>query len=912
MGSLQVLEASAEPLDAAFAATKVVSTFAPVVFPKTGDDYLGFRLLEELGRGSFGRVYLAEQYALGGRLVALKLATDLAQDCATLPQLRHTNVVPIHSVHEANGLWAICMPYLGPCTLADVLRKAHANGLTPHSGAELLSSWKQARTTLRNEAPSTVLARPAAPDNARRATFAPAAEPSGEQAPSTLEALSDLPYPLAICRLGAALAEGLAHAHARGILHRDIKPANILITDDGEPVLVDFSLAEDIKPSSAGLFRLGGTLPYMAPEQLREGADGPATVDRRSDLYALGVVLFEALTGHHPFQRGGQGRPRLSLLAPSARTLNADVPERVDTVVRRCLARNPADRYATADQVAADLRCCLEGQPLRHTDDPAAFSRLNRWCARHWAALSIAGVASATAAALFVGATVASTGAAGAAAAEHAALAPKLEANWVELQGDVALLEDFGPAAAEAEKLLAPFGVEGDQDWTAAPTLANLPPEKRAGLKRRIAGALLLLAETELTRGLATPAQAAERTAAAAARIDRAALAWPAAAPPRAVVWMRARVAKAAGAANAAELRQAALALPAGDAEDAQLFAAVAAGAREFSVARAALDEANLRAFDATFLRGLCALAGRDLPAAADLFEQCSIARPGNCYLHLLQGSLHERSQDHDLVGAALHHYSVAAHLRKDLPAPWVGRAEVLYRLQAFNAAERDLETARTIGGEGPRYWLIKSLLLNGLGELEESAAARRQAQSSKPKTTRDLEALPVVGKTVEPSANPLPWSHRDDAAQAMWSAATDTELLAALPQLRRDIELAPELRLLRRCLAQAEAVAGNRAVAFAVLAETAGGKNASKSADAWARAAVLGRSSARCPQDLAAVKAQLARVSGENRFAEIVGTHAAFAALRASPGFAAWLTETTQKASAENGLEEKRTAADS
>src|SRR5206468_1741103 len=125
-----------------------------------------------------------------------------------------------------------------------------------------------------------------------------------------LQMLQGLSFVQAVLWLASRLADGLAHAHERGILHRDLKPANILLTDEGQPMLLDFNLAEDTKrrpTASAAL--LGGTLPYMAPEQLRALQGGHRPLDGRSDLYALGVILFELLTGRHPF-RFRSGPPR--------------------------------------------------------------------------------------------------------------------------------------------------------------------------------------------------------------------------------------------------------------------------------------------------------------------------------------------------------------------------------------------------------------------------------------------------------------------------------------------------------------------------------------------------------------------------------------------------------------------------
>src|SRR5260221_5587323 len=116
------------------------------------------------------------------------------------------------------------------------------------------------------------------------------------------EMLAGMSYVEAILWIGARLADGLAHAHERGILHRDLKPANVLLTDEGQPMLLDFNLAEDTKLRCEGtVAHAGGTLPYMSPEQMAGLVAGGARVDARSDIYSLGVILFELLTGRHPF-----------------------------------------------------------------------------------------------------------------------------------------------------------------------------------------------------------------------------------------------------------------------------------------------------------------------------------------------------------------------------------------------------------------------------------------------------------------------------------------------------------------------------------------------------------------------------------------------------------------------------------
>src|SRR5262249_42656355 len=123
---------------------------------------------------------------------------------------------------------------------------------------------------------------------------------------SILAMLHKLTYVDAVVWIASRLAEGLAHAHDRGILHLDLKPANILLTDEGQPMLLDFNLAQDTKASGKERPMVGGTLSYMSPEHLRAFRREPQSLDARSDLYSLGIILYELLTGRPAFpQRHG-------------------------------------------------------------------------------------------------------------------------------------------------------------------------------------------------------------------------------------------------------------------------------------------------------------------------------------------------------------------------------------------------------------------------------------------------------------------------------------------------------------------------------------------------------------------------------------------------------------------------------
>jgi serine/threonine protein kinase/Tfp pilus assembly protein PilF len=326
-------------------------------WPEPGQTFLGFHLLHRLGQGAFGRVYLAAEPALGHRLVAVKVVAQRGTvEAETLGRLRHPNIVPVYSVREdpLTGLTAICMPYLGGATLCDVLDHAFAGRGRPARARVILDAVSEA-------------ALPDAPE-------------AGREPPAAV--LERGSYLDGVLHVGAQLADALAFIHAQGICHQDLKPSNVLMGRDGRPMLLDFNLSQD-EHSQTRL--LGGTLPYMAPEQLRAiGSKGKSRLvapEARSDLFALGVMLYELLAGAHPFGpvslRLTEQELRRLLLERQRRgprplrQINPEVDRTLERLIARCLAYDPNDRPGSAAELADALRRGLT--PLR---------RAQRWVGR--------------------------------------------------------------------------------------------------------------------------------------------------------------------------------------------------------------------------------------------------------------------------------------------------------------------------------------------------------------------------------------------------------------------------------------------------------------------------------------------------------------------------------------------------
>jgi serine/threonine protein kinase/WD40 repeat protein/tetratricopeptide (TPR) repeat protein len=343
-----------------------------------GDRIGEFRILRKLGEGGMGVVYEAVQESLG-RHVALKVlsqardATDLERfrrEARTAARLHHTNIVPVFAVGEADGLHYYAMQFIHGQGLDLVLREVRALRVPESIPAP------DARSLAASVARSLH-------DSDFAAGSAEADSPSAIACPTTrtdLPGRSESVYYREVARLGAQGAEALAYAHGQGVLHRDIKPSNLLLDTRGTLWITDFGLAK--ADDSGDLTHTGdlvGTLRYMAPERLR----GRSEV--RSDVYALGATLYELLALRPAFPDSD----RLALLEriarqppPSLRSHEPRIPRDLETIVLKAMARDPADRYGSAAELADDLHRFQNDRPIQARRASPA-EELRRWARRN-------------------------------------------------------------------------------------------------------------------------------------------------------------------------------------------------------------------------------------------------------------------------------------------------------------------------------------------------------------------------------------------------------------------------------------------------------------------------------------------------------------------------------------------------
>ncbi|MFC9788171.1 serine/threonine-protein kinase [Rhodococcus sp. NPDC127528] len=331
-----------------------------------------FDLLVALGRGAFARVFLARQRSMQ-RVVAVKISRDHGTEPQTLAQLDHDYIVRVFDqrVVEELGMKLLYMQYVPGGTLLGVLQRVRDTPPDLRTGRLMLDSIDAVLDSKGAIRPS---------DSTVRAEIA------------------GLSWPETVAWLGRRLAEALDYAGKRGVLHRDIKPANVLLTAEGVPKLADFNISfSDQVAGTSPVAYFGGSLSYMSPEQLRAcHPDLPTTaadLDTRSDIYALGVMLWELLTGTKPFAdlgAGGATAPTLEPMLESRKrgigpealvSLPADCPAALRRVLRTCLDPDPARRWQSGAELAQQFELCLDPHARDLVDPPPHSWRrvMQRW-----------------------------------------------------------------------------------------------------------------------------------------------------------------------------------------------------------------------------------------------------------------------------------------------------------------------------------------------------------------------------------------------------------------------------------------------------------------------------------------------------------------------------------------------------
>lgn len=375
-----------------------------------------FEVVEEIGAGGISRVYRARQRSLG-RDVALKVTERHDRDSGTsvegrvLAALRHENIVSVFSEVVTDSCRVLAMPLVEGPSLVGLIAELHtsAESVNRLTNKDCLRQvWQLTRSDsseFGGVSCGTQSNLATASASTRRRRWFPALighVPGGVRDDVCAFA----------CQIVRQLALALQHAHEQGIFHGDVKPANVLFSTEGKPLLTDFNvsgrtdgwsseagdaaaLIDDTCSRESTDSPVGGTLLYMAPEKLAIVCGyGPTTkVDGRADLYSLGLVLFEMLTGQWPFPESNIGRD--PLLAPRelyASRLSSPVefpdsgvriPPPMRAIVRRCLEPDPEDRYQSASQLADDLLCLLDCRPIRWAEPPTVRHRASCFLLRH-------------------------------------------------------------------------------------------------------------------------------------------------------------------------------------------------------------------------------------------------------------------------------------------------------------------------------------------------------------------------------------------------------------------------------------------------------------------------------------------------------------------------------------------------
>ncbi len=314
-----------------------------------------FALGREIGRGGMGVVYEAMQVSLGRRVALKVLPFAAVLDKRQLQRFKN----------EAQAAAALHHPHIVPVFAVGCERGVHYYAMQYIEGRDLSDAIVQLRHLCVGAA-ATADAETQALESSSAGGF-----DRGHKFYRT------------VAEIGVQAAEALEYAHQRGIVHRDIKPSNLMLDSEGEIWIADFGLAQiETDATLTGTGDLVGTLRYMSPEQI---SDRPTDVDHRSDIFALGATLYELATLQPLYTaetRAELLRERTRHDPVSPRTLEPSLPQDLETIILKAIAKHKQARYATAKDLAADLRRFLNNEPIA-ARPPGLLARVSTWSKRH-------------------------------------------------------------------------------------------------------------------------------------------------------------------------------------------------------------------------------------------------------------------------------------------------------------------------------------------------------------------------------------------------------------------------------------------------------------------------------------------------------------------------------------------------